>query len=162
MMENTLENKAKFFAQYLGQKVLWCFNAQKENDLAAVKTLKATDLIRVYLGFELMEHPEIKPMLLLKNLWDLTEEDAKEIFYSKYELGNDFQRFEKRQYGIMIFYVTKYGRENSDYFVCFKQNMLTAEFPSFVADYFRSKGYAVEFNGLSVDKLVEYGWVKLL
>ncbi|WP_418360129.1 hypothetical protein [Sphingobacterium detergens] len=28
-------------------------------------------------------------------------------------------------------------------------------------DYLRSKGYAIPWNGLSVEKLVEYGWVKL-
>jgi hypothetical protein len=28
-------------------------------------------------------------------------------------------------------------------------------------DYLRSKGYALPWMGLSVDELVEYGWVKL-
>ena len=28
-------------------------------------------------------------------------------------------------------------------------------------DYFRSKGYALSYMGLSVEDLVEYGWIKL-
>lgn len=30
-----------------------------------------------------------------------------------------------------------------------------------VSDYLRSKGYAVPFMGLSVETLIEYGWVRL-
>jgi hypothetical protein len=30
------------------------------------------------------------------------------------------------------------------------------------ADYLRSKGYALPFLGLSVEKLIEYNWIKLI
>lgn len=31
----------------------------------------------------------------------------------------------------------------------------------FITDYLRSKGYALPYMGLSVETLVEYGWIKL-
>ena len=30
-----------------------------------------------------------------------------------------------------------------------------------IVDYLREKGYAIQFNGLTVDELINYGWIKL-
>lgn len=33
---------------------------------------------------------------------------------------------------------------------------------AYLCDYFRAKGYALPFMGISVNKLIEYGWIKLI
>ena len=41
---------------------------------------------------------------------------------------------------------------------CGKNGYLTLEH----TDYLRSKGYAVPFNGVGVDTLIEWGWIKII
>lgn len=124
-MTNTLENKAKFFAQYWGQEVFgspylkgsWCYTGENFDEI------------------------DESVWMNLKPLSSITDEDAKEICkivrpdvkwknYSKdsiYRFANTFS----------------------------EHNVLGC-------DYFRSKGYALPYMGLSVETLIEYGWIKLI
>lgn len=123
IMENTKDNKEKFFAQYWGQKVgktdyesqLW-INERFLNSIS---------------------------FLQLKPLSSITDEDAIEvskIWGSKVEskiLGNI----------IAIRIGTKAESE--------VRNSIG------VIDFLRSKSYALPYMGLSVETMIEYGWIKL-
>ena len=74
--------------------------------------------------------------LLLKDISLITDEELKVI---EEFTGNRIQRAEFK-YSI------------------FTQSIFTAEF---AISYLRSKGYALPYLGLSVEKQIEYGWVKL-
>ncbi|WP_343643930.1 hypothetical protein [Chryseobacterium sp.] len=126
-MENTLENKAKFFAQYWGQRVC----KETLND----KYYLVKPSIYPDADFEL-EYLELKP------LSSITDEDALNIAKSYYMATEKFQTI-------------KSGRQMVDCHL----NQITLELPQ--VDYLRSKGYALPWMGLSVEKLVEYGWIEL-
>lgn len=105
-MENTLENKAKFFGNYLGQEIAF--------DKA---------------GFKALVYDAIKPSwiesfyLELKPLSHITDEDAINLGYG---------------------YVS-HLKSNLD------RNI----------DQLRNLGYALPWMDLSVEDLIEYGWIKL-
>jgi len=80
--------------------------------------------------------------LLLKPLSSITDEDAIEVAYLNGHVKS----------------LTDNGKEdvldflNGDYWcLCFRG-----------VDYLRSKGYALQWMGLSVEEMVEAGWVKLV
>lgn len=115
-MENTLANKAKFFAQYWGQKVR-CWDTGSPEELGVVGS---TFIVKPYL---------IKTHLLLKPLSSITDEDAEEAGISNKRL---------------------------------KQHILFPHIMTpLMSEILKSKGYALPYMGLSVEKLIEYGWVKL-
>ena len=119
-MENTLENKSKFFAQYWGQEVL------NGNGLVYSATMKT----------KLNDNGDY---LELKPLSSITDEDYNFIMNDKV-MNPDLEN------GDPLFTFAIGGLRMSD---------LTT------TDYLRSKGYALPWMGLSVEKLIEYGWVKL-
>ena len=130
-MENTIENKQKFFAQYWGQKKgktdfdsrLWI----NENFLNSV----------IYL--------ELKP------LSSITDEDAIEV-----AIQNKFDNKDSEACKRMCADLLDWALNPQKYPLRPK-----AMLPYTTSDYLRSKGYAVPYNGLSVEKLIEYGWIKL-
>lgn len=101
-MENTLENKAKFFALYWGQKCAW------------VKWPHENEYLGKVSAYSIMwtSYLELKPLSSISN------EDVIEVSET----------------------------------VCPEMHAV---------DYLRSKGYALSYNGLSVEELVNRGWVKL-
>jgi len=106
-MENTLENKAKFFAQYWGQEVVPLMG-----DLAKVD------------GLFLNWAPKDESCFIqLKPLSSITDEDAKKLGYSS--------------------------------------PLLLKKHSSFHVDELRGLGYALWWHGLSIEKQIEYGWIKL-
>lgn len=105
-MENTLENKAKFFAQYWGQK---CGKNQYCN-----LSINKSNILNI-------THLELKP------LSQISDENAKKLGFTN---SRDFLAV---------------GNKDNRYNV----------------DFLRSKGYALPYMDLSVEDLVEYGWVKL-
>lgn len=123
-MENTKENKEKFFAQYLNQRVL--------NDGYGEY------LYPLYSHF--LEKLHEKYFIELKPLSSITDEDLKH-FYTENYLNEK------------IFFKTK--QEVLHHYESFKF------WTSKEADILRSLGFAVEWMGLSVEKLQEYGWIKL-
>ena len=152
--QNTLENKTKFFAQYWGQDVLCrVIFGKNKNEIIMHNTpcsnLKLGEIIDSYL--------ELKPLSQISDedviqgityLYNKTYEDLGEILEVKHyctfssittiEIGCNF----KTSRSIHHWSGTK-------------------KIGSFEADYFRSKGYALSYMDLSVEDLVEYGWVKL-
>lgn len=106
-MENTKENKAKFFAQYWGQEVAYVCYPQEEPHIWVLQDYNINHT----------DHLQLKP------LSSVTDEDAIKLGYgnAKHLLSNIL-----------------YNR-----------------------DELRQLGYALDWCGLSVEKQIEYGWVKL-
>lgn len=134
-MENNLENKSKFFALYWGFK---CLRNELLNDnipAHKVDTSNCKGLPQQYL--------ELKP------LSQISDEDKIHIC-SLLGIAN---------------YKDAYGFE--DLFVSVNNNIQSylsddsIDFTLECYDYLRSRGYALPWMGLSVEQLVEYGWVKL-
>lgn len=48
------------------------------------------------------------------------------------------------------------------YFInSFREYLVINNLSAYFVDYFRSKGFAIEWMGLSVEKQIEYGWIKI-
>ena len=124
-MENNLENKAKFFAQYWGQNLM--------------KLVKKTDFFDVEVGAMTINNRQFdKHFLELTPLSMISDEDAVEV---KKLCDIDF---------------TMIMRSKEAEYRAFMSTRFTV-----VADYLRSKGYALPFMGLSVEQQIEYGWITL-
>ena len=133
-LENTLENKAKFFAQYWGQYVLYF----------------TSDFLRKIDNLTL-DSVENDDYLELKPLSQISDEDAIEV--SKiFGLGNLSGAIKELILSIFRTSINDSGTTSSTNGI---KNWLH------VFDYLRSKGYALPYMDLSVEDLVEYGWVKL-
>lgn len=129
-MKNTLENKARFFAQYWGQKLLtW-----KENN-GKLKPVNCGYINDTGVYLELTAPSQI------------TDEHAIEV--------------------AKIIWLTRehIGHLKEEITDLFSEDVLTLKTPvvylNRAYDYLRSKGYALPFMGLSVEKQIEYGWVEL-
>ena len=134
-MENTLKNKALFFALYWGQKiVIWNQNL----------------LIKPKLNILLNEIDETD-VLELKSLLSISNEDAIEL--SNIEGLSDTE--EPLARGRALARMIEESMDCSHFMRNF-QNALNA------IDFLRSKGYALPYFNLSVKTLVEYGWIKLI
>lgn len=108
MSKNTLENKAKFFAQYWGQNVVGNIGDYFN---------------RTYL--------ELTP------LSQISDEDAIEVS-ERCVPGND-KRIDNIKQHCRIYAMQS----------------------SLISDYLRSKGYALPWNGITVEEQIEFGWIKL-
>ena len=113
---NTLENKAKFFAQYWGQEIVRTSAGHKHN-------------VCQYIN---LSHESF--YLSLKPLSSITDED--------FDISYD---------GVMKVLDEDTGLEPDAIMV----DHIAA------IDYLRSKGYALPWNGISVEQQIEYGWIKL-
>ena len=131
IMENTIENKAKFFAQYWGQKV-----GKTEYE----SQLWINECFLNSISF-----------LQLKPLSSITNEDAIEVANL---LGNCSHLSDEGK----IFQV-KDLLSNPNFYV--KQTNISANQWLKVFDFLRSKSYALPYMGLSVETMIEYGWIKL-
>lgn len=131
--ENNLENKAKFFAQYYKQKI--CLD---NKGIANEPWLNYSwgEIDKLYL--------ELTP------LSQITDEDA-EYCVGKVECSmrkNDINHGDFGMSPSAIFVNSLMG--NNSYHIGRRE-----------ADYLRMKGYSVKWVDLSVEDLVEYGWIKL-
>jgi hypothetical protein len=143
-MENTVENKAKFFAQYYGQTII-------RNHSGFGGKFKVTDL-----HFQ----DDAEYYLELKSLADITDEDAIEVAKLNKSVNWNTGRKEevfKNPFGDTVVsngsgLVQKYGQT-----LVTKISVLTFE----QVDLLRSKGYALPFNGLSVEEQISRGWVRI-
>lgn len=135
-MENTVENKAKFFAQYWGQRVL----SVKQSDGGRDKWVVDGDVLNEIKGFK-------NDYLELKTLSQITDEDSIEV-------GKIITK------GITLpinFNLTLHGRLYVGDFKkqSYKDSVLE------VVDFLRSKSYSLPYMDLSVENMIEYGWIKL-
>lgn len=119
-MENTLENKAKFFGQYFG---VHCLRHEELPNISALPVMTPW-----HAGLE-TEYLELKP------LSSMCDGDFTEVMCLLFA-------FQPRS--------------------SFKRGKLYTDHLNITqTDYLRSKGYALPWMGLSVEKLIKYGWVKL-
>lgn len=128
-MKNTIENKARFFAQYWGQEVaIHCNNLYYVNAIMD----------------KIGEHYYLE----LTPLSQITDEDLDAIEF-RFLRGRDMVK--------IIFNGIEWSAYTSvgSYFAG-KGHLL----PKHV-DYLRRKEYALPFDGITVDELIEFGWIKL-
>lgn len=130
-MKNTLENKERFFGHYMNQNVL-----SHPSYKGKTNCLEPSLIILITTKNDFSEY-----FLLLKSLSDITDEDAIEVS----KIYNPFQCLD---YELHL----SRGRK-----IVHKNNRLSIH----CIDYLRLKGYAVPYMGLSVETLIEYGWVKI-
>lgn len=131
--EINIENKARFFALYWGQNVIKDVNNSSE---LCTYPVHPSNMYR----FE-ESHLELTP------LSDITDDDAIEvtamIFYT---IGKTQLILSKD--GIINMFDSGWN--------------VSATKMIRIFDYLRSKGYALPFMGLSVEDMVQAGWIKLI
>lgn len=128
-MENTLENRARFFSLYYGvKKVLKITPTQNET---------------IGKGGWNLRHPDF--YLELKPLSSITDEDAIEV---------------STIWGSEV--PSKIIGRSLVLRIAGASPKIETEFRNAIGviDYLRFKGYALPFMGLSVEKMIEYGWIK--
>jgi len=182
-MENTLKNKAKFFAQYWSSNVAEYDFKKSDYDFVCVKTLlKSTEEIDNW-------------CLYLAPLSMISDEDAIEVASLCYpdskrfivDRSNQDSKY-KNHFLIHVnsepdninlvkhISINKYCAINANWHFgeyqgekpkSFKVNLgeqiaQKVPIPMYaIIDFLRSKGYALPFMGLSVEQQIEYGWSKL-
>lgn len=134
-MENTIENKARFFSQYSDAEYIytgsWGTFKNNVNDF-----------------YNLIDNLP-KSKLLLKPLSQITDEDALDAGLKS----------TGRNSSISDDYWAK-----DDIRAWIRGGMrpvMSIEQSTSTIDFLRSKGYALPWMGLSVEKQIEYGWVKI-
>lgn len=154
-MENTLENKAKFFAQYFGQEVrIW--KEMPENNCNVGYSALSSDAVNC-------SHLKLTPLSAITDddKWELgirvncwNNSERKQDWFTRKD--DDFHRVHISQGEMFASAIGKeFGWGMSHPFANNSTDILNAY------DYLRSKGYALPFMGLSVEKQIEYGWIKL-
>ena len=170
-MENTLENKEKFFSMYWGQKVVAFIESL---NTLGVKQVRYEP--RSVINFSDLE----KSCLVLKLLSEISDEDAIECIriFGDYQAVH-YQSIVKKDYFEgdvfkQIFYEDKHkdggidGTDNLVIVANFSKNGINVlksnrekEYWK-VLDYLRSKSYLLPFHSLSSDQIIEYGWAKTI
>ena len=161
--EITLKNKAKLFAQYWGQDCFFCGRPEQKE---AYMVNQFREMIQKY--------PVIS-YLQRKPLSQITDEDAIEVAeiinISNYDFIESFEdsnttaiksivtsKKDGDCYGGIV-YIYKDGTIYWDYHN--KDKYGESEIRLLMAyDFLRSKGYALPWMGLSVEGMVEAGWIK--
>ncbi|WP_293933161.1 hypothetical protein [Sphingobacterium sp. UBA6645] len=159
-MENTLENKAKFFAQYYGQDVL------KASSVQGIHKVGRSFMGKIYHD----QYLELKPIS------SISDGDAIEVCKMAIPYTGRYELLEVRKTSIVFklpFINSKYQvfplKSRAIHLETYKGGLGVVEIdqitPIFnsiaIIDYLRSRGYAVPWMGLSVEKLIEYSWIKL-
>lgn len=153
-IENTPENKAAFYGQYIG------------SDLDAIP-LNGSSKLTVSNFASVVRHSNVA--VSLKPLSEITEEEAMEIALALWPHSEEV--------GVLLLEARidfKNRTHNSDFTLWFDGEIIPdpdeeGEYPDgfgplfvlFVYDFLRSRGFAIPWWDLSVDDLVEYGWVRL-
>lgn len=156
--EITPENKAKFFAQYYPQRILHHVDYEDYCPAGFSDELSIFYYVRhnYYLG--------------LKPLSSISDEDViGALFMNGFPEGWELYKVYtldptawvsvklRRKYGESDIHFNEDGYEYKDHFLNFRGFSLS----SWSDNYLRSKGYAVDWMGLTVAEMVEAGWVKL-
>lgn len=158
-MENNLENKSKFFALYWEQKVFYSSPKQerahrntiarlvRKGDFLELTPLsQITDEHRHHIG--VMVH--WRACGCNKSIEDELKDKTVASVY--YRFGMDF----------INFITGNYDNEHSDPYWIGNVKRVHSIDAIFIYDYLRSKGYALPFMGVSVETLIEWGWIKLV
>jgi hypothetical protein len=165
-MENTLQNKSKFFAQYLFQEVLLGYSCD-------VNFCKPIELQEFHLSTSYLRNKSNKkalnpnPVLSLKPIEKISNEDAEICFHQMFSKSPDKRTFVRldirNDEQIKILFHYKYSDSEIDEGGCqlFYSKSIGYQCGLDVCDFLRSKGYALPFMDLSVNDLVSHGWVVL-
>ena len=142
-MKNTPEEKERFFAQYWGQEV-------KTSDYLKSYGFKPLTVNYRNIKRAAVSYLELTPLSLI------TGEDAIELakLNNWQHPVNDLTEVYVNSLGDKVVKTSldlKYG-----YFVIKEDNFNPHQF-----DFLRSKGYALSYNGISVEEQIEFGWTKL-
>lgn len=137
-MESNLENKARFFALYYGQKVLKSTVTDNAN-------IDYFENLLHERGFQ-YNYLELTP------LSSITDEDCIDV----YQIARKYKRW---MYSKDTAQIAKGSEIVQD--IINSGTHWTPKQLSETIDYLRSKGYALPFMGLSVETMIEYGWIKL-
>jgi len=152
-MEDIIENKARFFAMYWGREFIY------SNDFGRYKGVVG--------DFHFNDNIKQKAVISLKALSSITDEDAYGTgilinCWSNKERGMEFFQSDEMK-PIHISGGTNFahciGKEYGPYLSHPFANSTTDILAAY--DFLRSKGYALPFMGVSVEELVERGWIKL-
>lgn len=148
-MKKTIENKIKFFALYLDQEVAILHNYSVDKSFLDITLLSdELQMRRTSLG--------------LKSLKSISDEDAINgaITLQGIKVDNEIIDI-KRHNDLITFNIIHKGcnfiSSYSFFHYASNPNRLSLNY----TDYLRSKGYALPYMGLSVETMVEYGWIKL-
>lgn len=140
MIENTLENKAKFFFIYYGQRI-WRY--PHSNGVTTLLYIDANTVHdKIYVGF--------RGHLELRSLSSITDEDAIELVKTHGYIENQLTEENGRSLVNSIIKGT-----DMPFFYIKKEKF------GHTIDYLRSRGYALPYMGASVETMVEWGWIKL-
>ena len=154
--QNTLENKARFFAQYWGQHVLYF----------------SSDFLRKIDNLTL-DSIENDDYLELKHISQISDEDAINVaklvspmlFEGRGKNGGHYiDKSETWWYSVKHNGKTLMVDIDLDGYIFEYDEVEEYKRPSrslIGTDYLRSKGYALPYMDLSVEDLIEYGWIKL-
>lgn len=132
-MENTITNKAKFFAQYWGQKILTSNLYQ--------------GIVKVESFFLHKDNILTEDFLILKPLSSITDEDVLKIA--------ELLSWRRTMQESSIISQTK------DLLLNQSQTNLYREHWSDIVDKVRELGYAHKWNDANIEKQIKYGWIKL-
>ena len=151
-MENTLKNKAKFFGNYLYScEVSWL---RTEDEKLQTTELTATD-------FNWLLNRS-KSMLVLKNIQSILDvqliELAKMQGQLKYEDNTEIVVFKNTFNNPVVSTGDSIWAENK-WTIDLKHGLGKLKWSQI--DYLRQNGYCMPYLNMSVEKLIEYGWVFL-
>lgn len=133
-MENTIENKTKLFLVYALHKTDFIM---KKFDPKVWKEQQPKAL------FLLTQYPNIvfrNAKLELRRIESITEEELKLFYIQALD-----EKIPYKNVGDFLGQMESFGF-----------------FTSHEADILRDLGIAIEYAGLSVEKMIEYGWIKLM
>lgn len=137
-MENTIQNRTKFFAQYWGQ-IICCVRIEDAPDVKDIIVDLSDWKVRYKHSY-----------LELKPLSSISDEDAID-FLHKLEDKEFCDRKTKRE-------KIEWGKAFIESFITHR---LSPQCYIISADFLRSKGYALPWNGITVEQQIEFGWIKL-
>lgn len=155
-MENTLENKARFFALYWGQTIIednfWMPN---EFSTVGYKYQLCQDA-GSHIGGLLNKH------LVLKKLSSISDEDVIEYAINIQNIKIDSEIIEVENHeDCVLFKIVHEGTSYRTAYQVWHYDTRPHKLPQKDVDFIRSKGYALPWMGLSVEQLINYGWIKL-
>lgn len=174
-MQNTLQNKGKLFAQYWGQKILF-YNDNKHGIPVKARKVDGYWLLKdAYLQLKPLsqitdEHAiEVakiacgeKVFRQRENIIDTPDGRHKDVTYVLVErFINHPEIMEWKEYALI-----QIDHDDCDVITGIKDeigcwNDAYTDNYIHITDYLRSKGYALPYNGLSVEQLIKFGWIKL-
>ena len=144
-MKNTLENKTRFFAQYWGQHLIIMCSFLRIIDHVTLCNIENDDILELKPLSQISDEDVIQGITYLYNM---TREALGEILEIKhYDTFSSITTI-----GIGCNFKTSRSIHHW---------RGTKKIGSVEADYFRSKGYALHYMDLSVEDLIDYGWIKL-